>query len=111
MKANPIWVAAPRRGEVLAQSLFPALVLGCALLWAAVAFSAPAGGDYVITRSTIDGGGGRATGGDFVLTGTIGQPDAQPGGAHGSGYSLAGGFWAQATEILELIFKDGFESP
>ena len=37
---------------------------------------AMSGGDYEISWSTIDGGGGRSTGGDFALVGTIGQPDA-----------------------------------
>jgi hypothetical protein len=49
------------------------------------------GGDYVLTWSTIDGGGGQSSGGTYKLTGTIGQPDA----AYGSGgnYEMLGGFW------------------
>ena len=48
--------------------------------------------DFEITRSTIDGGGVmRSTGGDFELSGTIGQPDA--GIMEGDGFTLAGGFW------------------
>jgi len=31
---------------------------------------------YSIDWSTIDGGGGTSTGGDYSLSGTIGQPDA-----------------------------------
>ena len=47
---------------------------------------------YEITRSTIDGGGTmRSTGGDFELSGTIGQPDA--GVMEGGGFTLSGGFW------------------
>lgn len=47
---------------------------------------------YRIDRSTIDGGGGmRATGGDFELSGTIGQPDA--GAMNGGAFELTGGFW------------------
>ena len=41
-----------------------------------VSVLAMSGGDYEISWSTIDGGGGRSTGGDYALTGTIGQPDA-----------------------------------
>lgn len=48
--------------------------------------------DFEITRSTIDGGGVMSsTGGDFELSGTIGQPDA--GVLSGGGLTLTGGFW------------------
>jgi len=48
-------------------------------------------GSYEIPWSTIDGGGGTSSGGSYILTGTIGQPDA----AYSSGgdYELLGGFW------------------
>lgn len=41
---------------------------------------------------TVDGGGGTSGGGDYVVSGTIGQPDA---GAtmSGGGFSVSGGFW------------------
>ncbi len=48
-------------------------------------------GDYVIDWSTIDGGGGRSTGGDFVLVGTIGQYDAAY--SQGGDSEVLGGFW------------------
>ena len=48
-------------------------------------------GQYEISWYTIDGGGGRSSGGDFTLTGTIGQPDAAY--SAGGGYELLGGFW------------------
>ena len=99
------------RREAVSRGLTATLLLLSALLWAAVALSAPAGGDYVITRSTIDGGGGRSSGGNFTLTGTIGQPEAQAMSALGGDYGVAGGFWAKAAGVLELIFKDSFESP
>ena len=70
----------------------------------------PQGGAFVITRSTIDGGGGKSVGGDFVLTGTIGQPDASEQSAASGDYAVAGGFWTRIIEVVaELIFKDGFE--
>ena len=53
--------------------------------------SAQTGDGYDLTWSTIDGGGGRSTGGTFTLEGTIGQPDA--GLMTGGDYTLAGGFW------------------
>ena len=51
----------------------------------------PAWGEYDLSWSTIDGGGGRSIGGDFTLTGTIGQPDAA--WSSGGQYELLGGFW------------------
>lgn len=49
-------------------------------------------GDYEITWSTIDGGGGGvSSGGTYVVMGTIGQPDA--GVMSGGDYELLGGFW------------------
>jgi len=53
--------------------------------------SVPALGDYEIDWHTIDGGGGTSSGGQYVLSGTIGQPDAAySAGGH---YELLGGFW------------------
>jgi len=52
---------------------------------------AQTGGQYEIDWSTIDGGGGRSSGGTYVLTGTIGQPDAAY--SAGGQYELLGGFW------------------
>jgi len=47
---------------------------------------------FAIDWYTIDGGGGTSTGGDFSLSGTIGQPDA--GVMSGGDFTLTGGFWA-----------------
>ena len=48
-------------------------------------------GDYKIVWSTIDGGGGQSSGGQYILNGTIGQPDA--GYSSGGNYELLAGFW------------------
>ncbi len=57
------------------------------MVFASVAFA-----DYKIVWITIDGGGGGiSSGGQYVLTGTIGQPDA--GFSAGGNYELLGGFW------------------
>lgn len=55
-------------------------------------------GDFDLSWHTIDGGGGTSTGGDFEVSGTIGQPDAgaMTGGDPGREFTLAGGFWAGA---------------
>jgi hypothetical protein len=47
---------------------------------------------YSVAWWTVDGGGAlRSTGGDFELSGTIGQPDA--GVLSGGSLQLHGGFW------------------
>ena len=46
---------------------------------------------------TIAGGGGTSTGGDFSMTGTIGQRDAST--MTGGEYSLASGFWSIVSAI------------
>ena len=54
------------------------------------------GGDFDLSWYSIDGGGGSSsTGGDFELSGTIGQPDA--GEMSGGDFTLAGGFWPGAS--------------
>ena len=53
--------------------------------------SLPALADYEISWSTIDGGGGTSTGGDYSLVGTIGQPDAA--NSQGDAFIVMGGFW------------------
>ena len=48
--------------------------------------------DYAIDRHTVDGGGVMfSIGGEYELSGTIGQPDA--GEMAGGTYGLTGGFW------------------
>jgi hypothetical protein len=68
------------------------------------------GEGFEITNNTIDGGGGLSSGGDFTVTGTIGQHDATAQVSSRGNFALAGGFWANAT-IADEIFHDGFESP
>lgn len=73
----------------------------------------PAGGDYRITASTIDGGTPHTSadaGTGFVLRGTIGQTDAAASSA--GSVRLEGGFWpAGKAPRGAAIFADGFESP
>ena len=74
------------------------------------------GGGIRITRSSMDGGGVmRATGGGFVLSGTIGQPDA--GYLRGGGFALSGGFWFRLAPgdhnddgLVNLIDYRAFEA-
>jgi hypothetical protein len=55
---------------------------------------------YAADWVTIDGGGGVSTGGEYSLSGTIGQPDA--GVMSGGKFSLIGGFWGVALARPEL---------
>ena len=69
------------------------------------------GGPYAIERHTIDGGGGRSSGGAYVLDGTVGQPDAARESTGGT-YALSGGFWIAAApegEKPDALFANGFE--
>ena len=62
--------------------------------------------------STTDAGGGVANGGDFKLSGTIAQVDAdtlQP--STGGDFELTGGFWIVDTVAPDLMFRDNFETP
>ncbi len=61
------------------------------------------GGDYVISRSRVASGGGMSRGGQFVLSGTIGQPDA--GYLGGGNYELLGGFWVGGPLCI-IEFED-----
>jgi hypothetical protein len=69
---------------------------------APVSVLAMTGGDYEISWSTIDGGGGRSSGERFSVTATIGQPDA--GQMSGDRFSISGGFWPAEPEPLLLCF-------
>lgn len=63
---------------------------------------------YGLWWFTMDGGGGQSTGGAYIVSGTIGQPDT--GSASGSVYSLVGGFWPGAGPdypiYLPVIVRD-----
>ena len=48
-----------------------------------------------VSWRTIDGGGETSTGGNYTLSGTIGQHDA--GTLSGFGYEIQGGFWPGIT--------------
>lgn len=74
--------------KMFAQKGFIAL-LGVCLLIAFPAWG-QTGGDFDLSWSTIDGGGGTSSGGDFTLKAIIGQPDA--GFMSGGDYEMLGGF-------------------
>lgn len=55
--------------------------------------------NYRIDWFTIDGGGGTSSGGQYTLSGTIGQPDA--GELKAGNYVLEGGFWGEI--LMQLV--------
>ena len=52
---------------------------------------------FEIPWYSIDGGGGSSDGGQYTVTGTIGQHDA--GTMTGGGFEISGGFWAAAALV------------
>lgn len=68
----------------------PALALAMLLLLTLSSGSVYAQGGFTLERMTIDGGGGDVSGGNFVVTGTVGQPDS--GELEGGNFVLVGGF-------------------
>ncbi len=57
--------------------------------------------DFTLGWYTIDGGGAMfSTGGNFELSGTIGQPDASTVAMAGGDISLTGGFWQGPVTTL-----------
>ena len=68
----------------------PRVILGGLVLTSAATLA----GDFALDWWTADGGGEMWTsGGEFELSGTIGQPDANVTVMTGGDFELAGGFW------------------
>jgi hypothetical protein len=65
------------------------------------------GNDFEIDWWTVDGGGDMwTTGGDFELSGTIGQPDAATAVMTGGDFELTGGFWPGVTLGPAVCYGD-----
>jgi len=97
-----------KRSTVIQASL-PTLVM---LVCIAAPIQAGETETFSIDWYSIDGGGAmQSTGGDFELSGTIGQPDATAARVlHGGQWKLTGGFWALSLEDLaDRLFGDRFE--
>ena len=56
---------------------------------------------YSIDWYKIAGGGGTSSGGNYSLSGTIGQPDASAP-MTGGNYSLTGGFWSLISVVQTI---------
>lgn len=83
-------------------------ILGLFLVMTTGSLMAQSGGEYDLSWSTIDGGGGRSTGGTYTVGGTLGQPDA--GELSGGDYVLRGGFWpggaVEYTIYLPFVLRN-----
>jgi hypothetical protein len=73
--------------KTILQTIFLSITAALLLPAGAIAQS------YSIDWYKVSGGGGTSTGGQYSVSGTIGQPDAS-GAMTGGNYSLTGGFWA-----------------
>ena len=88
---------------------FLLLTLTLAALMALLLLSQPLQADepreYGLTWWTVDGGGGtlRDMGSRFILSGSIGQPDAGPP-LRGGAYTVAGGFWPLAAPLETRLY-------
>lgn len=77
---------------------------------------AQSGGQFDLSWSTIDGGGGGPSrGGRFALSGSLGQPDA--GVLSGGNFNLEGGFWSGMTLLqtpgapfLKIVLLSGHQA-
>jgi hypothetical protein len=59
------------------------------------------GQEFRIGSFTVDGGGGRSSGGAFVVEETIGQPDT--GVSSGGAFVVEGGFWPGAgVQVVQV---------
>ncbi len=70
------------------------------------------GASFSIEHSSIDGGVGSSSAGNYAIRGTSGQPDADPlGPASGGIYSVIGGVWPTGVvpDQSDALHADGFE--
>lgn len=99
----------PAHARLLAFGLGLLGGVACASAFAQ-ALPPPTGGSYVMRKQAIAGGGVRASGGSYVLTGTLGQALVDPIPATATNYRLAGGFHTPAISLGDDLFANGFEN-
>ena len=73
----------------LCRTSWLAFVLLACVAWAIPAPAQP----FTVDWFTVDGGGGKSSGGQFTVSGTIGQPDASATQLAGGTFVVSGGFW------------------
>lgn len=87
-------------------------MLAVALMSASLAGAeAPDGTALSVDWSTIDAGGGTSAGGNFSVSGSMAQIDADPlQPATGGNLEITGGFWVVGTGTTpDPLFRNGFE--
>jgi hypothetical protein len=75
---------------------------GCLIALASLSLSVAQAQSYAIDWYKIAGGGGTSSGGNYSLSGTIGQADASSI-MSGGNYSVTGGFWS----LIQVIQTPG----
>lgn len=95
--------------------LFFSITVGLTVVLASAprALAQSSGGQFEITRHTINNGGGSSSGSTYVLNGSMAQPEASLQSASGGNFQLTGGFWANGATggQGDFLFSDGFEDP
>jgi len=82
--------------------------LGGLLALAALPLGA-GGQDWSVDHYTVTGGGEvLAEGGDWQVSGTLGQPGSTP--SEGGRWEASAGFWSVTVTQTEVLFKDEFET-
>jgi len=64
------------------------------------------GGPYDLHWNVIPGGSGRMTGGNFALTGSVGQPATAS--STGSSFTVTSGFWTFPTPVPGDVDNDEY---
>lgn len=79
------------------------------LLASSLVAQVPSGGPYSLPKQVIAGGGASASGGSYVLTGTVGQSATGPASA--GNYALQQGFHTATSSgpLPDPLFHNGFE--
>ncbi|MBI3834080.1 MAG: hypothetical protein HY287_07090 [Planctomycetes bacterium] len=86
------------------RAIAPALAFGILIGWGAASAFAQSGGGYLMRKSVIGSGGGTAVGGQYRMSGTVGQHDASE--PAGGSYLMRGGFWAPAVPAPVALLAD-----
>ena len=76
--------------------------VGCLITLASLCLSTAQAQSYAIDWYKIAGGGGTSSGGNYSVSGTIGQADASSA-MSGGNYSVTGGFWS----LIQVIQTPG----
>lgn len=105
--SKPRFLVHPR--AALRRTLLPSLlfVAGLMLVIAQALAQTSGGGPFENERRVIGGGGGTSAGGDFAVSGTVGQPLARR--SEQGRFVVESGYWPAAPSVSDLLFVDGFE--